>query len=124
MNGYAMSDLVTYLISQIESELYEMKPDSEAIGEEVAMVFTSDGTVNGAFGTFPGIATEPITLSGQDHALVRKLVETGWVAAIMDTTGLDETLIVPEYASALLEVFHSIVEPGQKRYNAYVYSIY
>ena len=122
--NFSRSDLVTYLISQIESELYEMKPDSEAIGEEGTMVFASDGAANGAFGTSLGTATEPITLSGQAHALVRKLVETGWIAAITDTTGLDETLIVPEYASSLLEVFHSIVEPGQKRYNAYVYSIY
>ncbi|MCL6547674.1 MAG: DUF5716 family protein, partial [Alicyclobacillus sp.] len=64
------------------------------------------------------------TLSGRAHALVRKLVETGWLQAVTDGSGLDETLIVPRYASVLLDALFAVVEPVQQRYNAFVYSVY
>ncbi|GGJ12616.1 hypothetical protein GCM10010885_22490 [Alicyclobacillus cellulosilyticus] len=64
------------------------------------------------------------TLSGKAHALIRRLVATGWLQAIPDETGFDETLIVPRYASVLLDALYRIVHPAEQRYNAIVYSVY
>lgn len=130
---FSRSDLVTYLISQMDADLYDMKSESDETGEaEIdglgVMAVTYDDVMNGASDIATHVAAttdaDTVTLSGRAHMLVRKLIDTGWVAAMMDADGLDETLIVPEYASVLLEVFHSLVEPNEKRYNAHVYSIY
>ncbi|SFU44582.1 Wadjet anti-phage system protein JetA family protein [Alicyclobacillus macrosporangiidus] len=77
----------------------------------------SDGS--DGFGGF-----DDATLSGRAHALVRRLVQTGWLQSVTDGSGFDETLIVPQYASVLLDALHAIVEPVQQRYNAFVYSVY
>lgn len=56
--------------------------------------------------------------------MVRRFVDTGWLLAVADASAVEETLLVPPYASVLLDAFHSIVEPVQQRYNAFVYSVY
>jgi hypothetical protein len=110
---FRRSDLVTYLISQMEEDLYVVNFDE---GTEQNGNQDEDGTTP--------ITDNPNTLSGRAHALIRKLLETGWLAAITESSSLEETLLVPEYASILLDAFAAIVEPRDKRYNAFVYSIY
>lgn len=102
--NFRRSDLVTYLISQMERDLYDLTEDD--------LVDSADEV------------GELDTLSAKAHALIRRFVETGWLQSLADGSGLDETLIVPQYASILLDAFHSIVEPIQQRYNAFVYNVY
>ncbi|QQE80526.1 Wadjet anti-phage system protein JetA family protein [Alicyclobacillus sp. SO9] len=105
------STLVTYLVSEMERDLYDFIEDeiSDASDREASDAATSD---------------EPSSLSSKAHALIRRFVETGWLQTSTDAVELDETLIVPPYAGILLDAFHSIVEPVQQRYNGFVYSVY
>jgi hypothetical protein len=160
--NFRRSDLVTYLISQMERDLSAWTEDelpgqadwaSDASSELAATQDRAlDGNSNGTIRTpemvpvqdgahksaLWGVVVDAgqeddaggaseldyNTLSGKAHALVRRLIETGWLQSHPDATGFGETLIVPRYASILLDAFYSIVEPVQQRYNAFVYSVY
>lgn len=146
------SALVTYLISEMERDLYDFI-DENLLRE------AGDGTANQPNvisnhdrGIDTSVPMSPVTdfgynlddglqlterawatssedtdfssLSGKAHALIRRFVETGWLQSSTGAVALDETLIVPPYASTLLDAFHSIVEPVQQRYNGFVYSVY
>ena len=102
------ADLVAYLMHQMEEELYQwtLDGDSDDVGVD------------------EGVEAELGTLSGRAHALVRRLIQTGWLEAMPDDSSLEELLLVPDYSSQLLEVFDSIVHPQEQRYNSYVYATY
>jgi hypothetical protein len=78
------SDLATRLMAQLEGDLLVL----QAEGEEAV--------------------PEAEDLPARAHAVVRRLVETGWVVAVMDDSSLEELLLVPRYASVLLEALHAI----------------
>lgn len=106
---FRRTDLVTSLIHHMESDLLSLTGTTDDVPpHETATAAEGD---------------EP-TLSGRAHMLVRRLLETGWLNAVPDESSLEELLLVPDYAVALLDVLHSIVNPVQKPYNAYVFSTY
>ncbi|WP_026961448.1 Wadjet anti-phage system protein JetA family protein [Alicyclobacillus herbarius] len=130
---FRRSDLVTYLISQMEDDLAmtSFADDEVTVGALAdgagalppsTSVNAADG--NGEAGVDGDDLDDTATVSGRAHALVRKLIDTGWVASITEANTFEETLIVPEYASILLDALHAIVDPPEQRYNAFVYSIY
>jgi hypothetical protein len=114
------SALVTYLISEMERDLYDFT-DEDALGEarEEALEEASEEAGQDASGE-----TDFGSLSGRAYALIRRFIETGWLQPSTDAVDIDETLIVPPYASILLDAFQSIVNPVQQRYNGFVYSVY
>lgn len=132
------TDLVAYLMHQMEEELYQWSMDAEETeGTEDAGTFQVGGTAETTGGRLTLSANRAAnaqnwdvseadlnTLSGRAHALVRRLVQTGWLEVMPDESSLDELLLVPDYASQLLEVFDRIVHPEEKKYNAYVYATY
>ena len=132
------ADLVAYLIHQMEDELYQWSVDAEA-EEGSAAERDHDDTLARDHASAPGLAphrsagadadslVEEVgmnTLSGRAHALIRRLTQTGWLEVVPDDTSLGEQLLVPEYASLLLEAFERIVNPTEKPYNSYVYGTY
>ena len=142
--NFSRSDLVTYLISQMERDLYGLT-DEELIDTANEINDQNDVPIQHERSTSPIRTDIPFgdqmdlyeslqsssfdesnfnTLSGRAHALIRRFIETGWLQSLTDGSGLDETLIVPQYASILLDAFYNIVEPTQQRYNAFVYNVY
>ncbi|MCL6517897.1 Wadjet anti-phage system protein JetA family protein [Alicyclobacillus sp.] len=129
---FRRADLVAYLISQMERDLTDLTEDGDddgdvdggALGNRAGADGPGNATNGGSDDNGGAGGMDEGTLSGRAHALVRKLIETGWLQAVTDGGGFDETLIVPQYASILLDALHSIVEPVQQRYNAFVYSVY
>jgi len=112
------TDLVSYLVEHMLNELMNWKDDND--GDE-----PSDKGGNAIdlqnYGTSIEEAT---TLSNRAHALVRRFQETGWLDVIPDEQLIDEILLVPDHASAILDTLHSIVHPADRPYNSYVYSTY
>ncbi|MBE3551953.1 MAG: hypothetical protein IMX06_03695 [Kyrpidia tusciae] len=134
---FSRGDLVTYLISQMERDLVDWSEEEEAADDategrrESSSAEQRTPAAVGAKGPLTldlllvrEDEPEPGSLSGRAHALVRRLIETGWLYAITDSDGFGETLVVPRYASILLDALHAVVEPAQQRHNALVYSIY
>ncbi|MCL6443563.1 MAG: DUF5716 family protein [Alicyclobacillus sp.] len=143
--NFRRSDLATYLMSQMERDLYDWAEEdllnvpadpavhptqSEALADmDLRGTTQTDApdklsAIDEALHGGEADAIDFGSLSGRAHALIRRLIETGWLQALTDGSGLDETLIVPQYASILLDAFYSIVEPVQQRYNAFVYNVY
>lgn len=127
------ADLVAYLMHQMEDELYQWSldgdgpegPGLETVGATDPLASTSShGFDTSPNSLNPEFSAEMNTLSGRAHALIRRLIQTGWLEAMADDASLDELLLVPEYASQLLEVFDQIVHPEVKKYNSYVYATY
>ncbi len=114
---FKRGDLVAYLVDQLMSDLLIMLEDSD---EDSADLATAELTTDLNQSTDDG----SITLSGRAHALVRRLLETGWLEAVPDEDSLDELILVPDYAIAFLDVLYNIVHPVEKPYNSYVYSTY
>lgn len=108
---FRRADLVASLIHHMESELMSLALESEAGGQAGASTESMSTDSEG-------------TLSGRAHLLVRRLLETGWLTSVPDESSLDELLLVPDYAIAILDVLYSIVHPAEKPYNSYVYSTY
>ena len=126
------ADLVLYVVEQMASELTNWADDA------------ADADMSEASGVTPDTANERTlsqsdaaeidrgraqledmsTLSGRAHALVRRFQETGWLDVVPDEQSMEEILLVPDHASAILDVLHSIVNPPDRPYNSYVYSTY
>ncbi|MCL6626094.1 Wadjet anti-phage system protein JetA family protein [Alicyclobacillus shizuokensis] len=124
---FRRTDLVTYLISQLEEDLAAVSfnedvnlADAGALAGEVEAYGEAVAADPAQAASEPGASS----VSGRAHTLVRKLIDAGWLAPITEADSLEETLIVPEYASILLDAFADIVDPPDRRYNAFVYSIY
>ncbi|MHB1683875.1 MAG: Wadjet anti-phage system protein JetA family protein [Bacilli bacterium] len=114
---FCRSDLVSLLIYRMESDLLSL---ASAVDEPAA----DESQADGGTGRESGRESDEPSLSGRAHMLVRRLFETGWLTAVPDESSLEELLLVPDYAVALLDVLHSIVNPAQKPYNSYVFSTY
>lgn len=63
-------------------------------------------------------------LSGRAHALLRKLVDTGWVEEEAQGSSFEDALIIPDYAVRVLNLFHDLTTDEHREYNKYVYSTY
>ncbi|WP_281171099.1 Wadjet anti-phage system protein JetA family protein [Alicyclobacillus contaminans] len=114
---FQRGDLVGYLVHHMMTDLMALMENPE--DEETV----NPGDSLGRTGMVTEADTET-TLSGRAHALVRRLLETGWLTAVPDESSLDEILLIPDYAIAILDVLHSIVHPVDKPYNSFVYSTY
>lgn len=116
------ADLVAYLVEHLFNDLINWSDDHDG----------NDGDNSSIEGSrTPGTHTstefdsdDATTLSGRAHALVRRFQDTGWLDVVPDEQSLEELLLVPDHASAILDVLHSIVNPVDKPYNSYVYSTY
>ncbi|MBX6353855.1 MAG: hypothetical protein IRZ10_11040 [Thermoflavifilum sp.] len=116
-------DVVNALIHDLEQDLWAWTPEDEAdesVAEPSFVLGRGDADAGEGAESTGGFST----LSGKAHALLRKLVSTGWAESIPDETGMDETLVIPRGPLALLEAFHSIIHPQEQRYQALVYTIY
>ena len=105
--NFSRSQLVVYLISGMEQELYQLS------FEEDSPMETEDAG-----------GSDMATLSGRAHALVRRLVDTGWLKMTLESSGFTEVLMVPDYASTLLDTFYAIVNPEEKPYSKFTYTVY
>jgi len=122
-------DLVSYLVDHMMTDLLALLADgdvdSDGTGGAEGGSQVSTVEIGARFGSADSVdVLDAVTLSGQAHALVRRFIETGWLQTMPDDSSLDELLLVPDYAVAILDVLHSIVHPVDKPYNSFVYSTY
>ena len=130
---FRRTDLATYIMHDLENELLTLEPDDMAEGATTSgAVFPSGQSDEAAEGTAAAASVgsrstgdaEPDTISARAYTLIRRLVETGWLKAVPDDQSLDELLLVPPYASTLLETLWQLANPQERPYNSYVYSTY
>lgn len=110
------ADLVAYFVEYMLNDLMDFSEENDEPAD--AGSHLDSRSMNNTDGD------EATTLSGRAHALVRRFQETGWLDVVPDEQSMDEMLLVPDHASAILDVLHSIVHPVDRPYNSYVYSTY
>ena len=92
------STLASMFISNLEAKMVESDFDGE-LGEE------------------------DYSLSGRAHFLIRKLVETGWIA-LEPGADFEEYIILPDYSVRLLETFEELTNEKPASGFSYVYETY
>lgn len=118
---FRRTDLARYLIHHLEDDLYRFRDDLDVDTTADEASATTTATAGSTISDDPDA---PATLSARAFAIIRRLVETGWLRVIPDDQTFDELLIVPDYASALMDTFHAIVHPEERPYNAFVFGTY
>lgn len=98
------TDLVSMLIGSLEDSLIEAD-FSEELGPE-------DSPENSE------------NLSGKAHFIIRKLLETGWIATEYERNSFEENITVPDYSIRIINLLYDLCEEQQKEYNGYVFSTY
>ncbi|UOF91229.1 DUF5716 family protein [Fodinisporobacter ferrooxydans] len=114
--------MAAYLVDHMVADLMELQDEQVEVSIDNSFIRQQPDNLYGN-NELTGMEGEQ-TLSGQAHALIRRLLECKWLTSVPDENSLDELLIVPDYAILVLDVLHSIVHPIDKPYNSFVYSTY
>lgn len=93
------SDYIAELTGELSRCSIELSPEDEGLPEDTGF-------------------------SGQAHFLLRKLITTGWVDEETEASSFQETLVIPDYATKFLKLFHDLTTDQHREYNKYVYSTY
>ena len=67
---------------------------------------------------------DPSYISGKARLLLRRLRETGWIEIENDARSFEESIAIPDYAIAFMNLLYDLTRESVYEYNSYVYATY